>query len=525
MPRLEPGRLLGATPSDLTGPLPADLSLAAARRLGVVCLVWASLWGLGLVLNNLVGPLLSPGKPLDDAWPSPGNPVAAVVILVSLGLFGYTRRRSAKSKVSLDLGLWYEAALALAIGIVNQWTPNITGLSWICALVLIHPTIVPNTAGKTLAAALAAASMDPAGLLISHLRGVEMPAFSQVLWYLLPTYICAFLAVLPAHILTRMGREVREARELGSYRLGELLGRGGMGEVYAARHRMLHRPAAIKLIRPAPGVKVSDVVVERFKREAQTAANLHSPHTIALYDFGTTARGEFYYVMELLNGLDLEVLVERFGEVPPARVVHMLTQACASLSEAHALGLVHRDIKPANLLTCWLGLEADFVKVLDFGLVKRRFDEEEGSAKLTRPDNTPGTPAYVSPEMLRGDPVDGRADLYALGCVAHWLLAGRLVFVEDTPMKVLLAHASREPEPPSVHAEQAIPRALDEAVLACLAKDPARRPESATALARRLSACDAGAPWTQEDAAAWWRKHVPELVPGTLGSVGVSNAF
>jgi serine/threonine-protein kinase len=468
-------------------------------------------------MNNVVSPILSPGVPLDDAWPVPGNPIAIAIIAVSIALYLYTRSPTCDCRLSLDLGLGYEVVIAFAIGVVNQWTPNIYGLSWICVLVLVFPMIVPNTKAKTLVAALAAASMDPVGLVITGMRGVEVPSGPVILWTYLPNYICALLAVLPSHVISLLGNQVTRARELGSYQLGDLLGRGGMGEVYLARHQMLRRPAAIKLVRPGrlggAGKEASEILVRRFKREAEAASSLHSPHTIALYDFGVTGDGDFFYVMELLRGLDLETVVERFGPLPPARVVHLLGQACHSLAEAHAVGLVHRDVKPANLYTCWVGLEPDFIKVLDFGLVKGRLGEAGDQTKLTAPNMATGTPAYMSPELARGEEVDGRSDIYAMGCVAYWLLTGRLVFEAESAMKTMVAHIRSSPLPPSRNSELEISRSLNDLVLACLEKDPAERPQDAEELARRLASCEVGQPWTREAAATWWRSHLPDLLP------------
>jgi serine/threonine-protein kinase len=495
--------------------LPRDLVQAAARRLGVACLVWAGLWGLALVLNNVVSPVLSPGVPLDDAWPWPGNPVAIAVIVTSLALFAFTRRPTANHWFLLDLGLLYEVGLAFAIGLVNQWTPNTTGLSWICVLVVVHPMIVPNTRPRTLLAALAAASMDPVGILITGARGVPIPSMPVVLWTYLPNYICAALAILPSHVIARLGREVKQARQLGSYQLGELLGKGGMGEVYAATHQMLRRRAAIKLIRrealQASQLEATSTVVRRFQREAEAAAQLRSPHSVVLYDFGVTERGRFYTVMEFLHGIDLEELVERFGPLHPARAIHLVRQACESLAEAHALGLVHRDVKPANIYTCWVGLDADYVKVLDFGLVKGDLGGGRGQTLLTAPEITTGTPAFMSPEQACGEEVDGRSDIYALGCVAYWLLTGELVFRSQTPMQMMMAHVHDTPLPPSVRSPHEVGAALDEVVLGCLAKPPADRPQTAEELARRLAACPVGDPWGRDEAATWWREHLPDL--------------
>ena len=215
---------------------------------------------------------------------------------------------------------------------------------------------------------------------------------------------------------------IRGLQELGCYRLVEKLDHGGMGEIWRARHRMLARPVAVKLIRPELiGVKSAPeaaALVSRFRREAEATAALHSPHTVSLHDFGVTPEGAFYYVMELLDGLDLETLVRRFGPVPPERAVHLLAQACDSLAEAHATGLVHRDVKPANIVACRWGLKWDFVKVLDFGLVKATWNLGEDE-HLTSEGTITGTPAYMAPEAaLGGRDIDARVDLYGLGCVA-----------------------------------------------------------------------------------------------------------
>jgi serine/threonine-protein kinase len=491
--------------------LPPDLVAQSARRLGIASLVWAALWSFALLMNNVVAPVVSPDKPLDDAWPWPGNPVAILVVLLSLLVFVHTRRQRLVGTRALDVGLGYEIAIALAIGVVNQWTPNVTGLSWICVLVVTHPVIVPNTRRKTLIAALAAASMDPVGLLLTGARGVELPEFSALVWAYVPNYICAFLAVLPSHVIRRLGQQVSSARRLGSYQLGERVGRGGMGEVYRATHRMLARPAAIKLIRPemlgTGSPQAARALAQRFQREANAAALLCSPHTIDLYDFGVAEDGTLFYVMELLEGVDLRTLVKRFGPVPAARAIHFLQQACRSLAEAHARGLVHRDIKPSNIHACRFGLEVDFLKVLDFGLV--RLEEPGLDVHATIPGVMAGTPSFMAPEQALGRAVDRRADLYSLGCVAYWLLTGRLVFEAETPVQMLERQMDAVPDPPSRHAELHVPDQLDALILSCLAKKPADRPRDAAELSVALAACAVSEAWTAERAQHWWDLHLP----------------
>ena len=298
-----------------------------------------------------------------------------------------------------------------------------------------------------------------------------------------------------------------------------------MGEVYRASHQMLARPAAVKLIRSEVlGSSSPDnarVIIERFRREAEAAASLRSPHTINLYDFGAAQDGTFFLVMELLDGLDLETLVERFGPLPPERAAYLLSQACESLEEAHTRGLIHRDIKPSNIFTCRMGLAVDFVKVLDFGLVKARDAGDHHEPLLTAPDATAGTPAYIAPEVVRGDAVvDHRVDIYALGCVAYWLLTGRLVFEAPNALQLMFQHAQKSPVPPSQRIELPIPPALDELVLACLAKRPEDRPATAGELARRLTAAVSGEPWTPERALRWWERHHPESARPAPASCG-----
>jgi serine/threonine-protein kinase len=275
---------------------------------------------------------------------------------------------------------------------------------------------------------------------------------------------------------------------------------------------MLARKAAIKLIRAeaiccTTPKEISDAK-KRFEREANATAALHSPHTVALYDYGVTDDGIFYYVMELLEGLDLESFIERFGPLTAPRVIYLLRQTCASLAEAHAYGLTHRDIKPKNIYMCRLGLSYDFVKVLDFGLVKTRATSNE--SRLTHDGATTGTPAYMAPEMALGHrEVDARADLYAVGCVGYWLLTGQLVFEAANALSMALAHVQTPPVPPSQRTEVEVPADLDAVIMECLQKDPSLRPQSARELDRMLAACQDAENWDNDRAEQWWRMHLP----------------
>ena len=266
------------------------------------------------------------------------------------------------------------------------------------------------------------------------------------------------------------------SKELGSYQLLWPIGEGGMGEVWRASHKLLVRPAAIKLVKFDAGRE--ELFARRFEREANAIAGLQSPNTVYLYDFGTTQEGRLYYVMELLDGISLQTLVNTFGAQPASRVVAILRQVCRSLEEAHDKKILHRDLKPSNVMICRVAQSHDFVKVLDFGLAKP-FGPTEVS-RLTVEGVTLGTPEYMAPEMARAESVvDARADLYALGCVAYILLTGSLVFTDPNPVAVALKHLRTPPVPPSQRTSQPVPRDLERVILMCLEKEPAARPASA----------------------------------------------
>jgi serine/threonine-protein kinase len=408
------------------------------------------------------------------------------------------------------------------------------GVTWVGVWVIFFPFLVPSEPRESVWTSLLAASTVPFVLLASLLaHGIPDAARPWVPEYLgnmiIPTYICAGFAVIASRVVYRLTHELSKARRMGSYELVERLGAGGMGEVWRAKHRMLARPGAIKIIRPealgAGNHEQTATALRRFEREAQATAALRSPHTVDLYDFGITDEGSFYYVMELLDGVDLKSLVEKHGPVPVKRASFVLRQICASIAEAHTRGLIHRDIKPANIFVCRHGLEYDFVKVLDFGLVKRADESDDVGSQLTAAGTAPGTPMFMSPEMARGDDsVDGRADIYALGCVAYWLVTGQFVFDGDSPMDVIVRHIRDDPVPPSARTELDIPGDFDRVVLDCLEKDPSKRPQTAEELSRRFDECEGRAGrWTHDLAAKWWTLHVPPARTG-LGEVAFDDA-
>ncbi len=492
--------------------IPLDLLRRAADRLQMVAAIMAIALAGYVIITNLSPVLADPSL----AQPGPTRLIVLALLLVSIGVYFLGRFHALKPERMLDVGLWYMVFLAFGGAVAIQFFAGelrmpTWGVSEVAVLILVFAILVPNTPGKVLLFALVAATLDPVGDLIYGLRGGETPTFLQMLAAYYANYLAAGIALVTAHVLTRLAREVSEARELGSYRLTERLGRGGMGEVWRADHRMLARPAAVKLIRPDMLMGVGEdreTLVRRFEREAQATALLRSPHTIELYDFGVTPEGSLYYVMELLDGLDMQSLVERYGPLQPGRAVYLLTQVCDSLFEAHENGLVHRDIKPANVYVCHYGMEADFVKVLDFGLVGRR-PGIAADTRLTMGDCPGGTPAFMAPEQILGQMVDGRTDIYAMGCLAFWLLTGSCVFSGATPLDAVVKHAREVPEPPSARSEMPIPADLDELVLACLEKEPERRPASAMSLRSQLAGCVSNDPWNGEEGRSWWQLHRP----------------
>jgi len=300
-----------------------------------------------------------------------------------------------------------------------------------------------------------------------------------------------------------------------------------MGEVWRARHRMLKRPAAIKTIRTSePPPEKRSQLLHRFDREAQATAALQCPHTVELYDYGPADDGTFFYVMELLEGLDLRHMVERFGALPPGRVIHLLQQACLSLDEAHSLNLIHRDIKTSNIYLCRLGDEVDFVKVLDFGLVKF-YDEEDGpvnqATNLTATNMVLGTPGFMAPEQIVGHGTEPRTDIYALGCVGYWLLTALPVFDGLSTMDLISRHARDVPLTPSVRIGRALSPQLEEIIMQCLKKDPLHRP-TARALRQALIGVTDCDPWTEAQARKWWDENLPHIVDAASPDAGPAAA-
>jgi len=308
------------------------------------------------------------------------------------------------------------------------------------------------------------------------------------------------VAAAASRIIFGLRREAGRNKQLGQYHLDEKIGEGGMGVVYKASHSMLRRPTAVKLLHNA-----SDYNLKRFAREVRLTAQLTHPNTVAVYDYGRTPDGVFYYAMELLDGIDLEQLVKHEGRIAPGRAISILRQVADALSEAHGIGLIHRDIKPANIILCERGGRPDVAKVVDFGLVKS-LEGGDGSLAMSTDNLVMGTPLYLSPEAIRHpDTVDGRSDLYALGAVGYFLLTGAPVFDGSSIMEVCGHHLHTEPRRPSKRAGSAIPEDVEDVILRCLAKEQGDRFATAPELVDALDQCADAHTWTRAHAAEWWQ--------------------
>jgi serine/threonine protein kinase len=275
------------------------------------------------------------------------------------------------------------------------------------------------------------------------------------------------------------------------------------GMVYRARHSLLRRPVAIKLLSPD---MTTETNAARFEHEVQMTSQLTHPNTVAIYDYGRTPEGLFYFAMEYLGGIDLDQLVRQFGAQPEGRVIHILRQVCGSLSEAHRIGLIHRDIKPANIALTRRGGVCDIVKVLDFGLVKA---VNVGPAAGMRANAVVGTPHFMPPEAIeKPETVDGRSDLYSLGAVAYWLLTGKTLFDDQTVEALLACQVKDQPPSPAERLGEPVSADLADLLMRCLAKQPEQRPPSAEALDQALAACASAGTWTLLDAEQWWRTNL-----------------
>ncbi|MCB9831368.1 MAG: serine/threonine protein kinase [Planctomycetes bacterium] len=432
----------------------------------------------------------------------------------------------------LDLALMLAIAAGIGLAVVmadaSRPPTPLFGLLGLAIALTARAVVVPSTArftaiisGLSLLILLLVFCSDRVDLDLV-MQGADRTTTVAVL--LIWSIMVAAVATIASQVIYGLRRKVSRARQLGQYHLETRLGSGGMGEVYRASHAMLRRPTAIKLMRAEVAGRDG---VARFEREVQLTSSLTHPNTIAIYDYGQTPDGVFYYAMELLDGVDLEQLVQRTGPIEPARVIFLLAQVCGSLAEAHALDLIHRDIKPANIFDCRRGGRHDVVKVLDFGLVKNL--DEDTDLTLATGIQVMGTPRYMSPESVSDiDHVDARSDIYSLGCVAYYLLTGEPPFDGSTAIEVLGKHLHTRPQPPSERLGRDLPADLEALVMRCLAKNPADRPGRVGELEEALLACRDAGGWSEREARVWWEEksallEIPEVCCGKQAALVVPD--
>jgi tRNA A-37 threonylcarbamoyl transferase component Bud32 len=392
-----------------------------------------------------------------------------------------------------------EVRTVLGVHYANAWA-----LMWF-AIIFMDAAIYPRSARWTLGFGTAAGVVALSGALAAYFANPSLTAadlrvllVQTVFWVVLGTV----LGVFAQYRLETLQQQAEKAKRFGQYKLTRKLGAGGMGEVHLAEHLLLKRPSVIKMVRADRARDPASL--SRFEREVRMLATLTHPNTVAVYDYGHTADGTFYYVMEYLPGLDLDALVSANGPLPPGRAVHVLRQVCAALREAHAAGLIHRDIKPNNIMLCARGGMCDVAKLLDFGLVQV---DVSVSDKLTSTGSIVGTPSYMSREQAAGLPTDARSDIYSLGTTAYFLLTGAPPFQRPTVLLTLAAHLTDPPPPLGAN----VPPDLAAVVLRCLAKEPADRFADVRELDLALAKCGCAADWCEESAAKWWAEHRPSL--------------
>ena len=479
------------------------------RRLMVYVRLVGTLFG-GLYLLGLVSLVFIAPDQLLAVHIHPGKIINLLLTFGAFGLLVVLRRSEPSERALRVIDVAFPFLLATGIGLGAATAPRGYHFETIALLVMIfllvlRAALVPSRPLFTAMVGMACSVPILVGGYV-QVADTALPAP-----FMTPGIVVLALAVwcvastaattVVSRIIYGLVTQVRDAQYLGRYTLGSKIGEGGMGEVYRAEHAMLRRPTAVKLLLPG---KVSASSLERFEREVQLTSRLSHPNTIAIYDYGRTPDGIFYYAMEYLDGLSLESLVGSDGVQPPGRVVHVLLQAAGALAEAHGIGLIHRDIKPANIMLCERGGMPDVVKVVDFGLVKN-LDAAVGDVALTNTNALTGTPLYIAPESItRPDKIDARIDIYALGAVGYFLITGTPPFTGHNVVEIAGHHLHTAPEAPSVRLGRAVPPKLDALIVACLAKDPDQRPRDAQALLAALLDCEVESPWSGAAARAWW---------------------
>lgn len=480
---------------------PLEQQRALIRALPLALVVWPAFAGLDLFVALAVFPRASIVHLMLYRLVGEG---------AILGLY-LLARRGRTSPRQLDAA--HVLTVCLTGGLISAMALEFGDLTWnymhgLSLVVLIDAMIVPMPFTRSLRAAIPVALSFPIAMGIGALFEGALAAqwgSPQTLVLLGCNYVFVVATVIissvASHGIWQARQQVYQARKLGRYRLVAPIGKGGQNEVWLAIDERLRRDVALKLLRSEGGTPAD---VQSFEREARATSQLTSPHTIRIFDFGASSDGIFYIAMEHLPGADLATLVQEHGPMPAGRVIRFARQACLSLAEAHDAGIVHRDIKPHNLYVTRTGDEHDVLKVLDFGIAKQATLEGEGDSAKTEVGSIKGTPTYMSPEMITGGAVDARNDIYSLGVTLYYLLTGIVPFDGRSWGKLVYAHLTTPPIPPSLRRHDPMPVALEEVVLRCLAKRPEARFQSARELLDALEACALEAPWTQEDARDFW---------------------
>jgi serine/threonine-protein kinase len=471
-------------------------------------------YGVSLILGASLYVVAIPLQAWKDGWTrelflAPDKLVHLASVLGIAAVLDQLRRRTfrANALVLLDaLGLYIAiAACAIVYALVYRMAPH--SISGILGLFIVARAVVVPCSAKTTFLLSAPATLSilipqlAYGTIYADIDVEVLPGQYPVyvIWHQITMWMAVGIAALASRINFGLRHQVRKAEQLGQYRLEERIGKGGMGEVFRARHAMLRRPTAVKLIHPDT---TDPELFQRFEREVRQTSRLSHPNTISIFDYGRTPEGVFYYAMEYLDGADLREIIEKTGPMPPARVIHILTQVCGALREAHGVGLVHRDIKAGNIMVCRSGGEHDVVKVVDFGLVK---DMSGTSPVLTQLGQVCGTPETLAPEVLGGEEATAASDLYSLGVVAYYMLTGISVYDAKSAADYI-GHHLHSPPVPLRDRLPGVPPDLEAAIHSCLEKVPARRMADAHALREALAACKDAGLWTQGEAVEWWRQ-------------------
>jgi serine/threonine-protein kinase len=457
------------------------------RSLPKMFLFMVAGWLLFAIIDFYVGLVLSPSTPL--AWLLMLRAIGALPPLVGWIVTRRGRRPDALT-ASLELATFVGAALCIAVRATRYGGLDSHSVQGISLILMVQTMAIPSPWRRTLPFALVTYSVYPLVMVVAAIGDPVIreqwhahEALEFVHDYTLVAS-CAIGGAIGGHMVWAMRRQLYHARRLGRYRLKARIAQGGMSEVWLAWDEGLKRDVALKILdRNASG---NSVAIARFEREAMAASSLQSPHTIRVFDFGASDDGVWFIAMEHLEGVDLMSLVADIGPMPVDRAVRLARQACAALSEAHDAGVVHRDVKPGNLFVCRLGDDPDFLKVLDFGIASIEGGDANASVDVTRTGWVHGTPAYMSPEVCTGGRADARSDIYSLGAVLYFLLAGRPPFAAQSASAVMVAHVNETPVAPSAHIP--VPAELDRVIMRCLAKEPDARYPSARALLDALDA-------------------------------------